>query len=339
MMLFFNKGENMRKNLPIILLIMIAIALSGCTGSDTSKKTPPIEVQKFELANPELNGKIVDVKFDRDDVIAGEKVAAELLIANTGSEKITKESVEIKVKVKKLDDSLANIYLKTMSEEKKTRTLDPIDFDSEIEPGTMKPISAVFQTIKEMEGRSLAGSYDVTLTLSVNGQKVEARVLPITLKSGTPREFTPTPVKEPEPSPVTTLVPAPVSTPQLKETTPLPEITETPAPTPTPLPEVMATPNGKIRGTRIRADKFQESLIEIDAGTKVVWDNYDVLTSLKYNITEFDGKIPILVLPEAKRVDYTFNVTGDYKFGLYYRNMNGKQPSVQTIRVRVNASQ
>ncbi len=327
----------MRKNLPIIFLILIAVALSGCTGSDTSK-TPQIEVQKFPLANPNLDAKIVDVKFDRDDVIAGEKVTAELFIANTGTEKITKETVEIKAKVKTLDDSLANIYLKTMSEEKKTRTIDPIDFDTEITPGTIKPISAVFQTIKEMEGRSLAGNYEITITLSVNGQKVEARVLPISLKSGTPREFTPTPVKEPEPSPVTTLPPAPVLTSQVKETTPIPEITETPAPTPTPLPEVVATPTGKIRGTRIRSDKFQESLIEIDAGTKVVWDNYDVLTSLKYNITEFDGKIPTLVLPEAKRVDYTFNVTGDYKFGLYYRNMNGKQPSVQTIKVRVNAS-
>jgi len=172
----------MIKRLSIILLILIAVALSGCTGSDSSEGAP-MEVIKFERANPNLNANIVDVKFDRNDVIAGEKVTAELFIANTASEKITNETVEIRAKVKSLDDFLANLYLKTMSEEKKSRVIDPIEFETKIEPGTVKSISAVFNTIKDMEGRSLAGKYEITITLSVNGQKVEARVLQITLKS------------------------------------------------------------------------------------------------------------------------------------------------------------
>ena len=93
-----------------------------------------------------------------------------------------------------------------MSEEKKTRVIDPIEFETEIEPGTIKSVSARFHTIKEMEGRSLAGTYEITMTLSVNGQKVETRVNPITLHLGDVREFTPapTPVPSPTPTPVPT---------------------------------------------------------------------------------------------------------------------------------------
>ena len=190
----------MNKNLSIILIILIAVALSGCTGEGATKGTS-IEVQKFDRANPNLDAKIVDVKFDRNDIRAGEIVTPELFIANTGSEKITNETIEIKAKVKTLDDSLANLYLKTMSEEKKTRVIDPIEFETEIEPGTVKSISAKFQTLKEMEGRSLAGTYEITITLSVNGQKIEARVSPITLYPGDVREFTPTPTPGPSPTP------------------------------------------------------------------------------------------------------------------------------------------
>jgi len=81
------------KLVPIILLILIVAALSGCTGS---KETVTTEAQKHERANLNLDAAIVKVKFDRDNVIAGEKVLAELVVGNTGSEKITNETVEIK---------------------------------------------------------------------------------------------------------------------------------------------------------------------------------------------------------------------------------------------------
>ena len=317
----------MIKRLSIILLILIAVVLSGCTGSDSSNAIP-MEVIRFDRANPNLDAKIVDVKFDRNDVIAGEKVTAELFIANTGLEKIITETVEIKAKVKTLDDTLANLYLKTMSDEKKSRVIDPIEFETVIEPGTVKPISAVFNTIKEMEGRSLAGKYEITITLSVNGQKVEARVLQITLKSGTPREFTPTPTQSPAPTPSVTTTPTPTST-------PAPEIIETETPTsiPTPMPVVVATPTGKNFTTFVKDDKFTSENINIEAGDMVIWVNK---MDFDYTLVEMDKKIPEIVL--RARNSYIFNTTGEYRIGLYFKPMRG-EPRIQTISVRVNASQ
>jgi len=311
----------MNKNLLIILLILIAVALSGCMGEGSSKGTP-IEIQKFDLANPNLDGQIVDVKFDRDDIRAGEMATPELFIANTGSEKIRNETVEITAKVKTLDDFLANLYLKTMSEEKKTRIMEPLNFQTEIKPGTVKSISVKFQTIKEMQGRSLAGTYEITLTLSVNGQKVEARIFPITLHSGEVREITPIPTPLVTPTPSKTPTPAP----KIKET-------EIPVPTPTPEPVVVATPTGKIIPIRIMSDKFAITHIQIDAGDQIQWVNFNPVDN--YDIVEMDQKIPKMLLKD--RLSYTFNTTGDYKFGAYYRNMK-VDPSIQTVSVRVNAS-
>jgi len=309
----------MNKNLLIILLILIAVALSGCTGEGSSKGTP-IGIQKFDLANPNLDGKIVDVKFDRDDIRAGELVTPELFIANTGSEKIINETVEITAKVMTLEDTLANLYLKTMSDEKKTRIIDPINFQTEIKPGAVKSLSVKFQTIKEMQGRSLAGTYEINITLSVNGQKVEARIFPITLQSGEVREI------KPSPTPIVT--PTPSATP-----TPAPKIKETENPIPTPEAVVVATPTGRIIPIKVINDKFGVTDIKIDAGDEVQWVNFNPVDN--YDIVEMDKKIPTMLLKD--RLSYVFTTTGDYKFGAYYRNMKA-DPSIQTIRVRVNAS-
>jgi len=309
----------MSKNLLIILLILIAVALSGCTGQGSSKGTS-IEVHKFDLANPNLDGKIVDVKFDRDDIRAGEIALPELFIANTGSEKIINETVEITAKVMTLEDTLANLYLKTMSDEKKTRIIDPINFQTEIKPGAVKSLSVKFQTIKEMQGRSLAGTYEINITLSVNGQKVEARIFPITLQSGEVREI------KPSPTPIVT--PTPSATP-----TPAPKIKETENPIPTPEAVVVATPTGRIIPIKVINDKFGVTDIKIDAGDEVQWVNFNPVDN--YDIVEMDKKIPTMLLKD--RLSYVFTTTGDYKFGAYYRNMKA-DPSIQTISVRVNAS-
>lgn len=322
----------MNKNLPIIVLIFLAVALSGCTGSE-SPKTTSMEVQRFDRANQNLDAKIVDIKLEPDDIRAGEKVTAKLFIANTGSEKITKETIDIKAKVKTLDDSLANLYLKTMSDEKKTRTIEPIDFETETEPGTVKTVSATFNTVKEMEGRSLAGTFEITITLSVNGQKVEARILPVTIKSGAVREFTPIP------TPIPTVTPTPTKTPMPTYTqVPTPEITEiaTPAPTPEPTPFVAAKPTGKVIQTRIMGgDNFAESKLKIDAGDEVLWVN---MVDGLYTIEEVDNKIPIINIRALGRINYIFNTTGDYKFELKFNGMRGRAPSTQTISVKYNAS-
>ena len=64
----------MNNNISIILIILIAVALSGCTGQSTTTNGTLIEVQKFDRANPNLDAKIVDIKFDRNDIRGREKL-------------------------------------------------------------------------------------------------------------------------------------------------------------------------------------------------------------------------------------------------------------------------
>lgn len=312
----------MTKKLPIIVIILLAVTLSGCTDTESSKSIS-MEVQKFDRANLNLDAKIVDIKLEPDDIRAGEKVTAKLFIANTGSEKIINETIDIKAKVKTLDDSLANMYLKTMSEEKKTRNIDPIEFETEIEPGTVKTVSATFNTIKEMEGRSLAGTFEITITLTVNGQKIEARILDITLKSGMPREFTPSPTPSPTPTPAPTPIPTPAYTPEITEIE-----TPTPTPTPEPTPFVASTPTGKNTTIFVKDDKYYPADITIGAGDMVIWVNK---MDSDYTLVEMDKKIPDMVL--RARNSYIFNTTGDYRIGLYFKPMRG-EPKILTINVR-----
>lgn len=310
------KGDPMHKALPIILLIL-AIAFSGCTGSDSPDELALAQTQ-FERANLNLNGKIVDVKLVPSDIRAGEKVTAELVVANTGTENITKETIDIKAKVKTLNDTMANLALKFMDDEKKTRTFT-MDFDEEIKPGTVKAISAIFNTQQEMQGRSLAGTYQITITLSVNGQKVDAKLLPVTLHSGTPREFMPTPTPPPTPTPASTPMPTITST-------------ETPVPTPTPEPVVTATPTGVKVPARVMANRFTEPNKQIDVGDAILWTNLDDET---YTLVEVNGKIGNITL--NNRATYVFNTTGSYKLLLYYNKV--REPySYQSITVMVNTS-
>ncbi len=324
-------GDLMNKTFPIILIILIVTALSGCTGSNTttSINTAPVQVQRLEHPDPNLDATVTELKFDRNDIRAGEKVTAELMVLNAGTENITNETVEIKAKVNTLDDFLANMYLKTMSDEKKTGT-KTIDFDSMenpyylIKPGEKKMLSAVFPTEKERQGRSLAGTYDVTITLSVNGQKIEARTFPITLLSGETRVFTPTPTPSPTPTPTPTPTPVPKIT-----------VIATPTPTPTPEPVVEATPTGKLVSARVMSSILYPTSLQINAGDEVVWDNRD--EDISYTIAEMDKKIGNITLPADGKTNYIFNTTGNYRFGLYYDFMR-TAPSIQTISVRINAS-
>ncbi|MDJ1421904.1 MAG: hypothetical protein M5U10_08310 [Candidatus Methanoperedens sp.] len=294
---------------PLILLILIT-ALSGCIGSDSSTDNALMEVQKFERANPDLDGRIADVKFDRDYMIAGETITAELIIVNTGTEVINSETIEIKAKVKSLESFLTNLYLKIMSDEEKTRTFT-MDFNEEIQPGTAKPISAVFRTQKEMQGRGLAGTYEITIILSVNDQKVDAKALKLTLHSGEPREFTPTPT--------------PALTPALTIT---PIVTHTPAPTPTPEPVVVATPTGVYVDVRIVSpDKFGVNQVQINAGDEIVWLNRE---DEIYTLVELDNKIGNITL--TSRANYTFTTTGNYRLALTRPSLR-TVPSVLTVSV------
>lgn len=311
----------MAKTLPIIMILLLA-ALSGCIGSNSSDEY--VQDMTFEHANPNLDANIVDVKLSPDDVRAGEKVEAKLVIANTGTEKIVNESIEIRAKVKSLDDFLANLALKFMSDESKTRTF-PMDFEEEIQPDSIKPLVADFQTQQELQGKNLAGKYMVTVILSVNGQKVAGKVVPITLLSGKPRDELPnTTSSNVTPTPTITLTAAPTET-------MTPQITVTP--TPTPEAVTVSKPTGNTVYLRIMGWKFTESSKEIDAGDKVLWHVIDDDT---FTIVEMDGKLPNITV--SYKTTQFFNTTGTYRFSLYYPKIR-TAPSTQTIKVKLNTSQ
>lgn len=326
---FHSIGDVMNKTLPLVFLILIA-ALSGCLDSDSEIDAEsqnglvPVDVKIFERPNTNLDAKVVDVKLFPRDVRAGEKVTAELIIANTGTENIVDETVEIEAKLKSLEDTMANIGSKIMSEEEKTRSFS-MDFKTEIKPGTNGRISAVFPTVQEIKGYSLAGTYEITITLSVNGQKVESNVLLLKLRSGTPREFTPAPTPPPTPTPTQTPTP-----------TPTPTITRiaTPTPAPTPEPSVVATPTGKSVYARVKGSKFTVSKLEINAGDEVMWDNHD---DTVYTIVDMNKKMANITIRALGKARHLFNTTGNYRLGLYYTFMR-TAPSIQNISVRVNAS-
>ncbi len=87
-------GQGLAYALFAVVLVLGVLALGYLTLAPEAT-----EAQKHERANLNLDAAIVKVKFDRDNVIAGEKVLAEFVVGNTGSDKITNETVEIKAKV------------------------------------------------------------------------------------------------------------------------------------------------------------------------------------------------------------------------------------------------
>ena len=306
----------------LIILILLAAALSGCVGS--SEDELQVGTQTFERTNLDLDGKIVDLKLLPEDVSAGEDVSADLVVANTGKENIINETIYIKAKVKTLDDFFANLALKAVSDDMKTKVYT-MDFEEEIKPGTNKPISAVFHTVKEMKGKNLAGRYSVMVILSVNGQKVDSRVIQFTLNSGKSKKPNST---QSNATPTVTVTSAPTST-----FTPIPTITSTPAPTPEPTPEaVTVEPSGIIRVTRIMGYKFGEPSVTIDAGDTLQWYNLDEDTM---NLVEVDGKMDNISVSNRRNI--IFNTTGKYTFKMYYSKMR-VEPPVQVINVKLNQS-
>jgi plastocyanin len=313
----------MKRLFPIILVLMVVV-LSGCTGQDASSGT---EGHTFDRANLNLNGKMMDLEFLPTDVRAGEKVTTNLVVGNTGTENIVRENIEIKVKAISLNDFLANIALLAMSESKKTLTFSK-EYNEEIKPGMIKPLTYVFPTPLELKGKNLAGTYSVTILLSVNGQDVDSRTMNMKLRSGKPRDDLNTTANTS--SGTVTVTSAPTVTVTASSTT-----TATPTPTSTPAQKpVGATiaPTGILYVTRIMGYKFSEPNLSIDAGDTLQWHNLDDDTM---TLAEMDGKIPNQSVYE--RTYYNFTTTGTYRFQMFWPRMR-VDPPVQVINVVLNQS-
>ncbi len=157
----------------IVMAITMALLTSGCFGDDTASTpstTKAVTTTRIETGDSAIGARILSLTFDKDNYKAGDKVTAILTVKNTGTEEITSEKIDITAKLLKLDGA-ANLALKALSDEKKTRKYS-MPYSKSILPGETKNLSAVFSTQKELEGISLAGEYDIYVKLSVNDVNV-----------------------------------------------------------------------------------------------------------------------------------------------------------------------
>ncbi|MFC1787391.1 hypothetical protein ACFLY8_05115 [Halobacteriota archaeon] len=129
-------------------------------------------------------GIIKSISFDKDTYYAGDIITAILEVENIGGADITSEKVTINATCVRLDDFTANLYLKTLEEEEKMETYT-MSFSEIIGPGQTKILSASFRTLSEIEYGglevSLAGDYEILLTLNIDGETTDAKELKLTL--------------------------------------------------------------------------------------------------------------------------------------------------------------
>jgi hypothetical protein len=142
----------------------------------TATRTPP-EV------DPSI-GIIKSISFDKDKYYAGDVITAMLEVENVGGSDITSEKVTINATCIRLDDFTANLYLKTLEEGERTESYT-MYFSEIIEPEQTKILSASFSTLAEIEYSglevSLAGDYEILLTLDVDGEMTDSKELKLTL--------------------------------------------------------------------------------------------------------------------------------------------------------------
>jgi len=135
------------------------------------------EVQQITVVDvyPGLSARIVDVMLENETYRAGDTVRASMLIENTGNVTITQELVRVDVYVLSLKSIAGNIFLKTLSDQERTRST-MLEYQVVIKPGERKTLRASFDTVEEMGGVKLAGKYRVTITLYVSPDDVPKRV-------------------------------------------------------------------------------------------------------------------------------------------------------------------
>jgi len=180
----------MKKASKIALILFItAIVVASAflyAGHDASGPAPtPTPTQTLPEGHPSIpRARIKTISFDKDTYYAGDTVVAMLEVENTGDASITSERVDIRATCTRLDDPIANFALNFKSEEERTETY-PMEFSELIEPGQTGTLAAAFNTPAEVEVSgtkvSLAGDYNIMVTLSVDGVTVDAKELTLTL--------------------------------------------------------------------------------------------------------------------------------------------------------------
>lgn len=140
--------------------------------------TAPRATQPYVPPHPP-NARIESIDVG-DNYRAGDTVTARLTFRNIGNDSITQERVIVRATAKSLYDFAANLYLKTLSEERRSKTSN-FDFNVTVEPGSTGTLTASIDTVSRLEGRSLAGEYIVNVTLYANGIRVDSQTVPLRL--------------------------------------------------------------------------------------------------------------------------------------------------------------
>ena len=197
------KGKILNLLILVAIIAVILIAWSSTRMVEqlpmaTSKnpKDTPINPSTDPINNPRPTatgtlpagtppiGIIKSISFDKDTHYAGDIITAMLEVENIGGANITSEKVTINATCVRLDDFTANLYLKTLEEEERTESYT-MHFAEMIGPGQTKILSASFSTLAEIEYSglevSLAGDYEILLTLDVDGETTDSKELKLTL--------------------------------------------------------------------------------------------------------------------------------------------------------------
>lgn len=169
----------------IVALLLAAVVFASSLESQSESSPRPVATSTpSAIKSPQkpinYSGKIRSISFDKAKYFAGDTVKAEMKVKNNGKNNITSEKIVIKVKCVKLNSFGGNMVLKGLDEEEKTRSYE-MRFSEVILPNETKTLTSSFKTPKEMSGVSLAGEYDLSLTLNVNGYSVDSKKMDLVL--------------------------------------------------------------------------------------------------------------------------------------------------------------
>ncbi|MEA1906251.1 MAG: hypothetical protein U9N12_04760, partial [Euryarchaeota archaeon] len=118
---------------------------------------------------------------DTSELKLGEPSKATITIFNNGDAAVTKERIIMTATAVKLDNRLANMALKTKSEEDKTETYE-MSFTETIGGGESCTLCAVFNLPAKVSGVSIAGIYHSTIEVYADDTLIGTKTMDLHLQ-------------------------------------------------------------------------------------------------------------------------------------------------------------
>ena len=194
------KGHPIGKFMAFIVVLGVLVVGYSMMESDSDSKTQKTITNsidtEFKYSDPNLGVIITNIS-QSPEIIAGERFYIQFSIINLGNETIDEEVIEINMKAKELEDFWADLILTN----KETSKIFEIEMNSKIEPNSSRAGIIYLSTQQEINGLSLAGTYEYIFTLYVNGQRSYSKRQSLVLLKGNPRQDLEYPISLPEPRP------------------------------------------------------------------------------------------------------------------------------------------